>query len=143
MGRVMVQPYLFFGGRCDEALEFYRTALGAEVQFLMRYNESPDPMPPGSIPPGFENKVMHSSIVIGESVLMMSDGNVEGTHFQGIQLSLGMESADEATKVFEALSRGGAVKLPLMKTFWSPLFGMLTDRFGLDWMINVEDEHGA
>jgi len=139
----MVQPYLFFGGRCDEALEFYRTALGAEVQFLMRYNESPDPMPPGSIPPGFENKVMHSSIVIGESVLMMSDGNVEGTHFQGIQLSLGMESADEATKVFEALSRGGAVKLPLMKTFWSPLFGMLTDRFGLDWMINVEDEHGA
>ena len=139
----MVQPYLFFGGRCDEALEFYRTALGAEVQFLMRYNESPDPMPPGSIPPGFENKVMHSSIVIGESVLMMSDGNVEGTHFQGIQLSLGMESADEATKVFEALSRGGAVKLPLMKTFWSPLFGMLTDRFGLDWMINVEDAHGA
>lgn len=143
MGRVVVQPYLFFGGRCDEALEFYRTALGAEVQFLMRYNESPDPMPPGSIPPGFENKVMHSSIVIGESVLMMSDGNVEGTHFQGIQLSLGMESADEATKVFEVLSRGGAVKMPLMKTFWSPLFGMLTDRFGLDWMINVEDEHGA
>lgn len=137
MTTTLVQPYLFFGGRCEEALDFYRTALGAQVDFLMRYKESPQPQPPGMLPPGFENKVMHTTFRIGGATLMASDGCEEGAKFEGFSLSLTVPTETEANRVFGALAVGGQVKMPLTKTFWSPCFGMLTDRFGIGWMISV------
>ncbi len=137
MKPTLVQPYLFFGGRCEEALEFYKTAIGAQVDFLMRYKDSPEPMPPGMVPPGFENKVMHATFRIAESILMASDGSHEGAKFDGFSLSLAVPTEGEAKRAFAALSAGGAVKMPLTKTFWSPCFGMLTDRFGIGWMVSV------
>jgi len=137
MNSHVIEPYLFFGGRCEEALEFYRVTLGAQVEMLMRFKESPGPMPPGSIPPGFENKVMHASFRIGGSRLMASDGNEEGSKFEGFSLSFTTPSEAEADRVFAALARDGKVGMPLGKTFWSPKFGMLTDRFGIGWMVGV------
>jgi PhnB protein len=137
MSTHLIEPYLFFGGRCEEALEFYRTALGAQVEMMMRFKESPDPMPPGSVPAGFENKVMHASFRIGGSRLMASDGNEEGTKFEGFSLSLAVPTEAEADRAFAALAKGGKVGMPLAKTFWSPKFGMLTDRFGVAWMVSV------
>ena len=137
MNNNLVQPYLFFGGRCEEALEFYRTALGAQVDMLMRYKESPEPQPPGMLPPGFENKVMHASFRIGGTALMASDGCEEGSGFNGFSLSLAVPTEAEADRAFAALAEGGKVGMPLTKTFWSPRFGMLTDRFGLGWMVSV------
>ncbi len=136
MANTLIQPYLFFGGRCEEALEFYRTALGAQVEMLMHYKDSPEPTPPGMLPPGFENKVMHATFHIGGSTLMASDGCKEGQGFDGFSLSLVVPSAAEADKAFAALSAGGQVKMPLAKTFWSPRFGMVTDRFGIGWMVS-------
>lgn len=133
----LVQPYLFFSGRCDEALQFYQKTLGAKIEMLMRYNESPQPMPPGSIPPGFEKKVMHVSFRVGDSILMASDGDDEDLKFSGFSLSLTCTTEDEAKRVFGALSEGGQVTLPISKTFWSPCFGMLKDRFGIGWMVTV------
>ena len=137
MNKTLIQPYLFFGGRCEEALEFYRTALGAQVDFLMRYKESPEPLPPGRLPPGFENKVMHATFRISGSTLMAADGCEEGQSFAGFSLSLAVPTQAEADRAFTALSDGGKVKMPLTKTFWSPCFGMVTDRFGLGWMVSV------
>jgi PhnB protein len=137
MNNTIVQSYLFFGGRCDEALEFYRTALGAQVDFLMRYKESPEPLPPGRLPPGFENKVMHATFRIGGTTLMASDGCEEGQSFAGFSLSLAVPTQAEANRAFAALAAGGQVKMPLTKTFWSPCFGMLTDRFGIGWMVSA------
>jgi PhnB protein len=137
MSNTIVQSYLFFGGRCDEALEFYRTALGAQVDFLMRNKESPEPLPPGRLPPGFENKVMHATFRIGETTLMASDGCEEGQSFAGFSLSLAVPTKAEADRAFAALAAGGQVKMPLTKTFWSPCFGMVTDRFGIGWMVSA------
>jgi PhnB protein len=133
----VIQPYLFFNGRCDEAVEFYRKALGAEVEMLMRYKESPEPPKPGMIPPGWENKVMHTSLRIGETVVMASDGCGEKGNFEGFSLSLSVPNEAEADRAFAELSAGGQVRMPLTKTFWSPRFGMLQDRFGIGWMISV------
>ena len=137
MPNTLVQPYLFFGGRCDEALEFYRAAMGEQVDLLMSYKDSPEPHPPGMLPPGYENKVMHTTFRIGGSTLMASDGCGEGASFGGFALSLAVPSEAEADRVFTALATGGQVTMPLTKTFWSPRFGMVTDRFGVGWMINV------
>lgn len=143
MSNPLIQPYLMFGGRCEEALEFYRSALGAQVDMLMRFSESPDPTPPGMLPAGFENKVMHASFRIGDNVLMASDGCEVGAQFKGFSLSISVATEAEADRYFAALSDGGQVQMPLTKTFWSPRFGMLTDRFGIAWMINVVGEHTA
>jgi len=133
-----IQAYLKFNGRCDEAIAFYQKALGAQVQMLMRFSESPAPMPPGSLPPGSENKVMHSSLRIGDSVVMATDGDCTGrTAFDGISLTLNVADAAEAERVFAALSDGGQVRMPLAKTFFSSSFGMLADRFGVGWLIIV------
>jgi PhnB protein len=137
MNKTLVQPYLFFGGRCEEALEFYRTALGAQVDFLMHYKESPEPPPPGMLPPGFENKVMHANFRIGGTTLAASDGCEEGPRFAGFSLSLAVPTETAANRAFAALADSGQVKMPLAKTFWSPRFGMLTDRFGIGWMVSV------
>ena len=139
MKPAIVEPYLFFGGRCEEAIAFYRKAINAQVQMMLRYKESPEPQPPGMIPPGFENKIMHASFRVGGTVLMASDGcSAEGAKFDGFSLSLSYSTEAEAKKAFEGLSQGGKVTMPLSKTFWSPCFGMLTDQFGLGWMITVE-----
>jgi PhnB protein len=133
-----VEPYLFFDGRCEEAIEFYRKALGAEVTMLMRYKESPEPPPPGKVPPGSENKVMHSNLRIGETMVMASDGNCQGKpSFQGFSLSVTAPNEAEAERMFTALADGGQVQMPLAKTFFSPRFGMVADRFGVSWMIIV------
>lgn len=137
MSSSVIQPYLFFGGRCEEALEFYRTALGAKIVMMMRYHDSPEPMPAGSIPAGFENKVMHATFVIAGNTLMASDGNEARQNFDGFSLSLSVATPAEAERLFRALADGGKIKLPLGKTFWSPCFGMLDDRFGLGWMVGV------
>jgi len=137
MSTSYIEPYIFFGGRCEEALAFYKETLGAQVDFLMRYNESPEPSPPGNLPPGFEEKIMHVTFRIGETTLMGSDGCEPMQRFEGFSLSLTVPTAAEADRVFAALSKGGQVTMPLTKTFWSPRFGMLTDRFGLGWMISM------
>jgi PhnB protein len=135
---MIVQPYLFFDGRCEEAVEFYRSALGAEVMMLMRYKDSPDPAPPGMVAPGSENKVMHTSFRIGEATVMASDGQCQGRpNFQGFSLSLTVPNEAEAERLFAALADGGQVQMPLTKTFFSSRFGMVADRFGVPWMIVV------
>lgn len=137
MTHPVIQPYLMFGGRCEEALEFYRTALGAQIDMLMRFQESPDPPPPGMLPSGFENKIMHASFRIAGNVLMASDGCETGSQFKGFSLSISVATEAEADRYFAALADGGQVQMPLAKTFWSPKFGMLIDRFGISWMVNV------
>lgn len=135
---MLIQPYLFFDGRCEEAIEFYRHALGAEVTMLMRYKDSPEPPQPGMIPPGSENKVMHASLKIGDATVMASDGNCLGKPvFQGVSLSLTVKNDEEAERSFAALCDGGQVQMPLTKTFFSSRFGMVEDRFGVSWMIIV------
>ena len=135
---MQIQPYLFFNGRCEEAIDFYRNALGAEVEMMMRFKESPDPLPPGLITPGFENKVMHASVRIGGAVMMASDGMAAGeTNFKGFSLSIDAPDAAGVDRLFNALAEGGSVTMPLGKTFWSPRFGMVTDRFGVGWMVGI------
>ena len=138
----LVQPYLFFDGRCDEALEFYRQALGAEVEMLMRFKDSPEP---AQCPSASGEKVMHASVRIGGTTVMASDGRCEGKpSFQGFALSFSVPTAAEADRRFAALAKGGQVQMPLAKTFFSPRFGMVTDRFGVMWMIIVPaEEHVA
>lgn len=135
-----LEPYLFFNGRCDEAIDFYKTALGAEVTMLMRMSEAPDPPPPGAIPEGFDHKIMHASLRIGEMNLMVSDGNSNmQPSFKGFCLSLGMFDVEEAERTYAALlASGGKVTMPLGKTFWSPAFGMVEDQFGVGWMVIVQ-----
>jgi PhnB protein len=135
---VQVQPYLFFEGRCEEAIAFYKKALGAQVEMLMRYRDSPEPPQPGMCPPGSDDKVMHASLRIGEAVMMVSDGRMQGKPaFQGFALSLDAATAAEADRLFAALSEGGQVLMPQGKTFFSPRFGMVADRFGVSWMVIV------
>jgi len=131
----IVQPYLFFDGRCEEAVEFYRKALGAAVESLTRFKDSPDP---GMCPPGAGDKVMHASFRIGQTTVMASDGQCSGRpSFQGFSLSLTVPEEAEAERLFAALADGGQVQMPLTKTFFSPRFGMVADRFGVSWMIYV------
>jgi PhnB protein len=133
-----VETYLFFNGRCEEAIEFYKKILGAEVTMLVRFKDSPEPPQPGMVPPGSENKIMHASFRIGDTTLMASDGHCTGqTNFQGFSESLTVANEAEADGKFAALAEGGQVQMPLTKTFWSPRFGMVTDRFGVGWMVSV------
>jgi PhnB protein len=135
---MQVQPYLFFDGRCEEAVEFYRSALGAEVVMLMRFKDSPDPPPPGMVPPGGENKVMHAALRVGDAIVLASDGRCSGhPSFQGFALSLTAANEAEANRLFASLAEGGQVQMPLAKTFFSPRFGMVADRFGVSWMVYV------
>ena len=137
----LVQPYLFFNGRCEEAVRFYEKAIGARPEMVMKYKDSPEKPPPGMLPPGFEDKVMHTSFWVGDSMVMASDG-CEATLAQhnGFSLALSVPTEADAEKVFAGLSEGGVVEMPLTKTFWSPKFGMLKDKFGIGWMIMVPQE---
>lgn len=138
---MQVQPYLFFDGRCEEAIGFYCQALGAEVTMLMRFKDSPEPQQPGMVPPGAEDKVMHASLRIGDTAVMASDGRCLGQPaFQGFALSLTAADDAEAERLFAALADGGQVQMPLSKTFFSSRFGMVADRFGVGWMVIVGEE---
>lgn len=138
---MQVQPYLFFDGRCEEAIEFYRQAIGAELTMLMRFKDSPEPHEPGMVAPGAEDKVMHASLRIGATTVMASDGRCLGQpNFQGFALSLTAADDAEAERLFAALADGGQVQMPMSKTFFSSRFGMVADRFGVGWMVIVEKE---
>ena len=132
-----IQPYLFFGGRCEEAIEFYRKALGAELVMLARFKEAPEPQ--HEMPECFQDKVMHATLRIGDTIMMASDGRCEGpSEFEGFSLSITVANEQEAERVFTELTAdGGLATMPLAKTFWSPKFGMLQDRFGVGWMVSV------
>jgi PhnB protein len=131
---MQIQPYLFFDGRCEEAIEFYRRALGAEVIMLMRYKDSPEP----AMVHGNDDKVMHARLQIGDATVLASDGRCQGRpNFEGFALSLTAADDAEAKRLFGALAEGGQVQLPLAKTFFASSFGMLTDRFGVGWMVYV------
>jgi len=133
-----IEPYLFFEGRCEEAIEHYRKALGAEIEMLLRYRDSPQPPPPGTLPPGSESKVMHASVKIGDTRVMLSDGHCGGQQsFQGFAISITTTSAADVDRMFGALAADGEVRQPLTETFFSPRFGMVTDRFGVLWVISV------
>lgn len=137
---MQIQPYLMFNGRCEEAFEFYRNAIGAKIEFLMRFKEAPEQPPPGTLPPGSDNKVMHASLRVGDTLLMASDGTEhEGGEHKGFSLALQVRDAAEAKRCFDALVEGGQVTMPLGRTFWSPCFGMCVDRFGVAWMVNANE----
>jgi PhnB protein len=130
-----VQPYLSFEGRCDEAIDFYKKAVGAKVEMLMRFKEAPDQ---SMMSPGSADKVMHAALRAGDATLLMSDGRCTGSaNFHGIALALSVPTEADAERVFGALSEGGKVNMPLQKTFFSPRFGMLADKFGVGWMVLV------
>jgi PhnB protein len=132
---MQIQPYLFFDGRCDEALDFYKKAIGAAPKMLMRFKDAPDQ---SMITPQSKDKVMHAAVDIGDTTVLMSDGHCGGqASFKGFSLAISATSEAEAEKVFGALGEGGQVTMPLAKTFFSPRFGMLTDKFGVGWMVIV------
>jgi PhnB protein len=141
---MLVQPYLMFGGRCEEAVAFYRDAIGAEVEMLMRFKEAPEPPPPGMMPDNWGDKVMHAAFKVGDTLVMASDGCATSeAKFQGISLALSVPNEAEAERRFAALSDGGQVTMPLAKTFFSPRFGTLVDRFGVSWMVVTQAEAAA
>ena len=133
-----VQSYLFFNGRCEEAIEFYKKTLGAKVEMMMRFKEAPEPH---KCAPGTENKIMHASLRFGDTMVMASDGMAQGQpEFKGFSLTIAAKDEAEAERLFGALSSGGQVHQPLVKTFFSPKFGMCADKFGLGWMVMVEQQ---
>jgi PhnB protein len=134
-----LQPYLFFDGRCEEALEFYKKAIGAKVTYLMRNKDAPVPPPADKVPPGSENKVMHCEVQIGDVTFMASDGFASGhPTFKGFSLSLTLPDEKKVEQTFKALADKGKIDMPLSTTFWSKRFGMLTDRFGVQWMVGAQ-----
>jgi PhnB protein len=136
-----ITPYLFFEGRAEEAMDFYVKALGATVTMRMRFSESPDPPPPGMVPPGSENRIMHAEIRIAGEPLMVSDGGCNSAaRFGGFAVSLPAADPAQAQRYFDALADGGSVQMPIGPTFWSPAFGVVQDRFGVSWMIGVQTE---
>jgi PhnB protein len=136
---MQVQPYLFFDGRCEEALDFYRKALGAEVTMLMRFKDCPEPQGgEGCGPASPPEKVMHAALRIGDTTIMASDGHCAGNPtFSGFSLSITVKSDAEADRIFGALADGGQVQMPLTKTFFASRFGMAADKFGVGWMVIV------
>jgi PhnB protein len=130
---MQVQPYLFFDGRCDEAIEFYKSNLGATVEMVMRFKDAPDQ---SRISPSSKDKVMHASFKIGETTVMASDGNNTGKpEFKGFSLAVTAKDDADAERIFKALGEGGQVRMPMEKTFFASRFGMLADKFGVGWMI--------
>ncbi len=133
---MQIQTYLFFEGRCEEALDFYKAKLDAEIEMIMRFRENPDDPEQAMFPPGAEDKVMHASLRIGDTTVLASDGRCNGSAaFNGMSLTLMVPTEAEAERVFRALAEGGQIRMPLRKTFFSPAFGMVADQFGVGWMI--------
>src|ERR1700680_2780258 len=133
---MQIQTYLFFDGRCDDALEFYNKAIDAKVEMLMRYKDAPDQ---SMISPGSHDKVMHAAVRVGDTQVLMSDGHCQGKPvFQGFSLTITAPDNAEGERRFGALAEGGQVQMPLAETFFASRFGMLADKFGVGWMILVE-----
>jgi len=138
MATTTLQPYLFFEGRAEEAIAFYRQSLGAEVEMILRYGESPEPPSPDKVPPAMLSKIQHASLRIGGSTVSLSDGRCSGTpDFRGFAVTLVMQEGADVERTFTALSDGGHVVQPLIETFFTPRFGMVVDRFGVMWMLYV------
>lgn len=132
-----VEPYLMFAGRCEEALAFYQRAIGAKPQMVMRFKENPEP-PPMPLPAGWDDKIMHCGFHVGDTLVMASDGmSAQAQPFNGITLSITADDEAQARRCFDALAEGGSVVMPMGKTFWSPCFGMCSDRFGVSWMVGL------
>jgi PhnB protein len=139
-----ITPYLFFEGQAEDAIALYTAALGAEVTMRMRFREAPDPPPPGTMPPGTEDRIMHAELRIGDATIMLSDGYCAGAaKFAGFGVSLPATDTAQAQRHFDALAEGGTVRMPISPTFWSPAFGMVEDRLGVLWMIGVAQETAA
>lgn len=136
---MQVQPYLFFSGRCEEAMTFYGEALGAQVTYKMRFNEAPDQEGSAAMPQEWGEKIMHANVTMGENEVMMSDGmpGMPAQTFTGFSMSVTAKTLAEAQQRFDALSVGGQPMMPLQKTFWTEGFGMVQDKFGVPWMVNV------
>ncbi len=135
---MQLDPYLFFDGKCEEAVNFYRDALGAEVEAMMRFRDHPESLESGMVPREAADKVMHASFRIGGNLVMASDGQCQGApSFKGVSLSLAVDGAPEAERLFGVLAESGQVQMPLTETFFSPRFGMVADKFGVSWMISV------
>jgi len=133
-----IEPYLFFNGRCEEALRFYQQAFGARIETVMRFRESPSPPSEGMLPQGWGDRIMHASFLIGDARVMASDGNSDAPPaFHGFRLSVVIEPEEEARRVFAALADGGRVDMPFGPTFFAPYFGMVTDPFGVGWMVTA------
>ena len=136
---MQIQPYLFFDGRCEEALDFYKRVLGAKVRMLMRFKEAPDQ---SMVKPGSQDKVMHSEVQVGNSTIMASDGHCAGKpSFEGFSLSVDAANDVEAKRIFTALAEGGQIRMPMDKTFFASSFGMCADKFGVGWMVIVPLPH--
>jgi PhnB protein len=132
-----IEPYLFFNGRADEAIAFYQDALGAEVAMRMTFGDSPEPSPM-PLPTGWDKKVMHAALKVGDMHLMLSDADcTDDAEFRGFRLSLTLDDEASLRRAFDKLAAGGSVQMPLSQTFWAPLFGMLTDKFGIGWMLGL------
>lgn len=140
MTNIQLQPYLFFSGRCQEAIEFYRRALDAEVEMVLHFNESPDPVPAGMLQKGFETKIMHCALRIGGNTLLASDGCDDQSRIGGFSLALNVPREADVDRIVTALADGGQVQMAPGPTFWSPRYGMVTDRFGVSWMVMVPGE---
>jgi PhnB protein len=137
---MQVQPYLFFEGRSEEAIDFYRRTLGAETIMLMRWKDCPVPPQPGMTPPS-PDKIMHARLKIGDTTVLLADGMCQSqASFQGFSLSITVADRGEAERVFNALADGGQVRMPLGETFFSPSFGIVADKFGVGWMVYLEPQ---
>lgn len=134
-----ITPYIFFAGRCAEALEFYKSVLDAKIGEVHLFKNMPDPLPEGMVRESFGEKIMHAEFWIRDSFIMASDGCSNQTKFSGFALSLAVSTKEDADKIFTSLSSEGKVNMPLGKTFYSPYFGMVTDKFGIDWMLIIPE----
>lgn len=135
-----VEPYLMFSGRCEEAMAFYQKAVDAKPVMVMRFDESPD-KPPMPMPPNWDKKIMHCGMMVGDTLVMASDGmSTEPVSYSGTSLSITADDEASARRIFDALAVGGNVFMPMGKTFWSPCFGMCTDKFGVNWMVGLDGE---
>ena len=134
-----VEPYLMLSGRTEEALAFYNQAIDAKTVMVMRFAESPDKNHPMPLPPDWDKKIMHSAMTVGDTTVMLSDGmSAEAVSFAGVTLSITADDETQAKRLFDALAVGGKVFMPLRKTFWSPCFGMVSDKFGVSWMVGLD-----
>jgi PhnB protein len=137
MTATTITPYLFYSGKCEEALSYYQKSLGAKIEMVMRFNESPNPTPPGALQEGFENKIMHATFTIAGATIMASDGDSDKPKFDGFRLALTVPTDAEAHRLFDGLAAGGQVQVTLRQTFFSSCYGMVTDKFGVGWIVMV------
>jgi PhnB protein len=135
---MQVTPYLYFNGRCEEALSFYQQTIGARVECQMRFSDCPGELDPNMVPPGTEHRIMHAAFKLGETTIFAADGCASAEMKPaGFGLSLQTPDVAEAEQLFNALAWEGEVRMAMTKTFFSPSFGIVVDKFGVNWLIYV------